>query len=51
MLVAWAQLGVQEAGEALGIPAGTARSRLHRVRKKIRAALGETVPTTLREQE
>ncbi|MEV5827879.1 sigma-70 family RNA polymerase sigma factor [Spirillospora sp. NPDC052242] len=40
LLVAWADLGVQEAAEALGIPAGTARSRLHRARKKIRAALG-----------
>lgn len=49
LLVAWAQLGVQEAGEALGIPAGTARSRLHRARTKIRAALGETDPTTLGE--
>jgi RNA polymerase sigma factor (sigma-70 family) len=40
LLVAWAGLTVQEAGEALGVPAGTARSRLHRARKKIRAALG-----------
>ncbi|MCP9954207.1 RNA polymerase sigma factor [Actinomadura madurae] len=47
LLVAWAQLTVQEAGEALGIPAGTARSRLHRARRRIRAALGETDPTTL----
>ncbi|MDL4821307.1 RNA polymerase sigma factor [Actinomadura opuntiae] len=44
LLVAWAQLGVQETAEALGIPAGTARSRLHRARKKIRAALGGTDP-------
>lgn len=49
LLVAWAQLGVREAGEALGIPAGTARSRLYRARTKIRAALGETDPTTLGE--
>ncbi|QFG25184.1 RNA polymerase sigma factor [Actinomadura sp. WMMB 499] len=40
LLVAWADLGVGEAAEALGIPDGTARSRLHRARKKIRAALG-----------
>ncbi|MFD0903373.1 RNA polymerase sigma factor [Actinomadura sediminis] len=40
LLVAWADLGVAEAAEALGIPAGTARSRLHRARKKIRAVLG-----------
>lgn len=43
LLVAWAQLGLQEAAEALGIPAGTARSRLHRARKKIRAALGTSL--------
>ncbi|SFO64004.1 RNA polymerase sigma-70 factor, ECF subfamily [Actinomadura madurae] len=49
LLVAWAQLTVQEAGEALGIPAGTARSRLHRARRRIRAALGDTDPTTLGE--
>ncbi|MQY03297.1 RNA polymerase sigma factor [Actinomadura macrotermitis] len=49
LLVAWAQLSVQEAGEALGVPAGTARSRLHRARKKIRAALGDTDPTSLGE--
>jgi RNA polymerase sigma factor (sigma-70 family) len=46
LLVAWAELTSEEAGEALGIPAGTARSRLHRARKKIRAAMGRTGPTT-----
>jgi RNA polymerase sigma-70 factor (ECF subfamily) len=46
LLVAWAELTSEEAGEALGIPAGTARSRLHRARKKLRAALGRTEPTT-----
>lgn len=40
LLVAWAELTSEEAGRALGIPAGTARSRLHRARKKIQAALG-----------
>jgi RNA polymerase sigma factor (sigma-70 family) len=45
LLVAWAELTSEEAGEALGIPAGTARSRLHRARKKIRAAMGQTEPT------
>ncbi|MEV0147925.1 MULTISPECIES: RNA polymerase sigma factor [unclassified Nonomuraea] len=40
LLVAWAQLTSEEAGSALGIPAGTARSRLHRARKRIQAALG-----------
>ncbi|GAA3981315.1 RNA polymerase sigma factor [Actinomadura viridis] len=44
LLVAWAGLTLREAGDALGIPAGTARSRLHRARTKIRAALGHTAP-------
>jgi RNA polymerase sigma factor (sigma-70 family) len=47
LLVACAGLSPDEAGQALGIPAGTARSRLHRARKQIRAALGEaTQPMT-----
>jgi RNA polymerase sigma-70 factor (ECF subfamily) len=41
LLVAWAQLSCEEAARALGIRAGTARSRLHRARKKTRAALEE----------
>ncbi|MFF4189708.1 RNA polymerase sigma factor [Nonomuraea sp. NPDC001831] len=39
LLVAWAELTSEEAGSALGIPAGTARSRLHRARRRIQAAL------------
>jgi RNA polymerase sigma-70 factor, ECF subfamily len=46
LLVAWAELTSEEAGHALGIPAGTARSRLHRARKQIRAALGQAGPAT-----
>ncbi|MFD0682921.1 RNA polymerase sigma factor [Actinomadura fibrosa] len=49
LLVAWGQLGVHEVGEALGIPVGTARSRLHRARRRVRAALGDSAPTTLGE--
>ncbi len=41
LLVACAGLSPDEVGQALGIPAGTARSRLHRARKQIRATLGE----------
>jgi RNA polymerase sigma factor (sigma-70 family) len=41
LLVAWCQLSCEEAARALGIRAGTARSRLHRARKRTRAALGE----------
>ena len=39
LLVAWADLNQQEAAAALGIPAGTARSRLHRARQAMRQAL------------
>jgi RNA polymerase sigma factor (sigma-70 family) len=39
LLVAWADLTSEQAGQALGIPAGTARSRLHRARQRIRTAL------------
>jgi RNA polymerase sigma factor (sigma-70 family) len=46
LLVAWADLTCEEVGRALGIPAGTARSRLHRARKQIRAALDRIQPAT-----
>lgn len=46
LLVACAGLSPDEVGQALGIPAGTARSRLHRARKQIRAALGDATQTT-----
>jgi RNA polymerase sigma-70 factor (ECF subfamily) len=42
LLVAWAQLSCEEAARALGIPAGTARSRLHRARRRTRAALEDS---------
>jgi RNA polymerase sigma-70 factor (ECF subfamily) len=42
LLVAWAGLSGQDAAAALDIPAGTARSRLHRARAQMRAALGMT---------
>ena len=41
LLVAWAQLSLEEAAQALGIASGTARSRLHRARRKTRAALAD----------
>ncbi|WP_419994229.1 RNA polymerase sigma factor [Streptomyces boninensis] len=49
LLVAWGDLGYEEAAQALGIPVGTVRSRLHRARSKLREALGGSDPTTLRE--
>ena len=49
LLIAWAALTYEEAAAALGLPVGTVRSRLHRVRKKIRRAFGGVDPTRLRE--
>jgi RNA polymerase sigma factor (sigma-70 family) len=43
LLVGWAGLTQLEAAEALGIAPGTARSRLHRARQAMRAALATTV--------
>lgn len=40
LLVAWEQLSVADAARALGIPAGTARYRLHRARLALRPAPG-----------
>jgi RNA polymerase sigma factor (sigma-70 family) len=39
LLVAWEQLTPAEAASVLGVPPGTARSRLHRARAALRAAL------------
>jgi RNA polymerase sigma factor (sigma-70 family) len=39
LLVGWEQLTPSEAAEVLGIPAGTARSRLHRARERMRERL------------
>ncbi|MGW3344661.1 RNA polymerase sigma factor [Nonomuraea rubra] len=44
LLVAWADLTYEETALALGVPVGTVRSRLHRLRVKVRRALGGTDP-------
>ncbi|MER6813900.1 RNA polymerase sigma factor [Spirillospora sp. NPDC000708] len=49
LLVAWADLSYDQVAEALSIPVGTVRSRLHRARRKVREALGGTDPTNVRE--
>ena len=40
LLVAWADMSYDQAGKALGIPPGTVRSRMHRLRAKLRKSLG-----------
>jgi RNA polymerase sigma factor (sigma-70 family) len=47
LLVAWAGLTGEETARALDIPPGTVRSRLHRARTRLRAALGGADPTAV----
>jgi RNA polymerase sigma-70 factor (ECF subfamily) len=42
LLIAWEQLTYQEVSQALAIPVGTVRSRLHRARAKVRQVLAGT---------
>jgi RNA polymerase sigma factor (sigma-70 family) len=44
LLVAWEDFSYGEVADALDIPVGTVRSRLHRARRKMRSALGDSVP-------
>lgn len=50
LVIAWGDLDYVEAAEALGVPVGTVRSRLHRARSRLREALGGSDPTTLQEE-
>jgi RNA polymerase sigma factor (sigma-70 family) len=50
LMIAWADLSYAEVATALGIPVGTVRSRLHRARARIRAALGGYDPTSIHEE-
>lgn len=48
LLVVWDQLTPAEAATAVGVPPGTARSRLHRARTRLREALGAEHDTDTR---
>ncbi|MER5425262.1 RNA polymerase sigma factor [Streptosporangium roseum] len=50
LMIAWGDLNYEEVAQALGIPVGTVRSRLHRARQKTRHALGGVDPTTFIEE-
>lgn len=50
LLIAWGGLSYEEAAQAAGIPVGTVRSRLHRARRKLSAALGGEDPTQVVEE-
>ena len=47
LLITWAGLTYDQGAEALGIPEGTARSRMNRARTRLRAALGGIDPTSI----
>ncbi|SEF89662.1 RNA polymerase sigma-70 factor, ECF subfamily [Actinacidiphila yanglinensis] len=47
LLVVWEQLTPAEAAAVVGVPQGTARSRLHRARTRLREALDQPSPTSL----
>jgi len=40
LLLAWADLDYEQIGQALDVPLGTVRSRIHRARRRLRAHLG-----------
>ena len=44
LLLAWADLSYEGIADALGVPVGTVRSRIHRARRLLRAALTEAAP-------
>jgi RNA polymerase sigma factor (sigma-70 family) len=49
LLIAWADLSYAQAAEALGISVSAVRSRLNRIRARVRKALGGTNPASIDE--
>lgn len=50
LLLAWTELTYGQVGQALGVSAGTVRSRMNRIRTKLRRTLGGVDPTIVREE-
>ena len=50
LLAAWSDLSYEEIAVALGVPAGTVRSRLSRARSRLRQTMGDTDPSALAEE-
>lgn len=50
LLVAWEEASYRDCADVLGVPVGTVRSRLHRIRRDLQAAagLGDPTPEALR---
>ncbi len=48
LLIVWGELSHDETAAALGIPVGTVGSRMHRARRRLRAALNDFDPTNQR---
>jgi RNA polymerase sigma factor (sigma-70 family) len=47
LLVTWSELTYAQAAEALGVPVGTLRSRVHRARARLRRTLSDIAPAIL----